>query len=106
MPIVEGLVIPVYLGTESPGTLWIIAHDEECKFDAEDVRVMTSLAEFTAGSAAGAFALTSRNEKPRRSRAANRGTKNRLKKNCAAHMRIWNRWCKRAPRNCGNFLQD
>jgi signal transduction histidine kinase len=49
VPLVEGLVIPVYLGTERPGTLWIIAHDEECKFDAEDVRVMTGLAEFMAG---------------------------------------------------------
>ena len=49
IPIVEGLVIPIYVGAESPGTLWIIAHDDECKFDAEDVRVMTSLAEFTAG---------------------------------------------------------
>jgi signal transduction histidine kinase len=49
IPIVEGLVIPIYVGAESPGTLWIVAHDDECKFDAEDVRVLTSLAEFTAG---------------------------------------------------------
>jgi signal transduction histidine kinase len=49
LPIVEGLVIPIYVGTESPGTLWIVTHDDECKFDAEDVRVLTSLAEFTAG---------------------------------------------------------
>jgi signal transduction histidine kinase len=48
-PLPEVLVIPIYLGAEVPGTLWIVAHDEECKFDAEDVRVMTGLAEFTAG---------------------------------------------------------
>jgi signal transduction histidine kinase len=45
--IVEALVIPVYLGEETPGTIWIVSHDEEVKFDCEDVRIMTGLAEFT-----------------------------------------------------------
>ena len=49
-PIVEGLVIPVTVGNDTPGTIWILSHDEECKFDSEDVRVMNGLAEFTAGS--------------------------------------------------------
>jgi signal transduction histidine kinase len=45
-PIVEALVIPVYLGDSIPGTLWVVSHDEELKFDSEDVRIMTGLAEF------------------------------------------------------------
>lgn len=46
--IAEALVIPVYLGAETPGTIWIVSHDQEVKFDSEDVRIMTGLAEFTA----------------------------------------------------------
>jgi len=45
--IVEALVIPVYLGAETPGTIWIVSHDDEIKFDSEDARIMTGLAEFT-----------------------------------------------------------
>jgi signal transduction histidine kinase len=44
--IVEALVIPVYLGDKIPGTIWIVSHDEELKFDSEDARIMTGLAEF------------------------------------------------------------
>jgi signal transduction histidine kinase len=47
IPFVEALVIPVYLGGETPGTIWIVSHDDEVKFDSEDVRIMTGLAEFT-----------------------------------------------------------
>ena len=43
--IVEGLVIPMYLDAQPIGTIWIISHDERC-FDAEDVRIMTSLGNF------------------------------------------------------------
>lgn len=50
VPIVEGLVIPVSMGTDASATIWIVSHDEECKFDSEDARLMTGLAEFTAGS--------------------------------------------------------
>jgi len=46
--VVEALVIPVRLGAEVPGTVWIVSHDEEMKFDSEDARIMTGLAEFTA----------------------------------------------------------
>lgn len=47
--IVEGLVLPVYLDQRQPlGTLWIVAHNETRKFDAEDVRIMNSLAHFCA----------------------------------------------------------
>jgi RNA polymerase sigma factor (sigma-70 family) len=44
-PIVEGLVIPMYLDSQPIGTIWIISHDER-SFDAEDVRIMTSLGNF------------------------------------------------------------
>jgi signal transduction histidine kinase len=45
---VEALVIPIYLGDKTLGTLWVVSHDEELKFDSEDVRIMTGLAEFAA----------------------------------------------------------
>jgi signal transduction histidine kinase len=44
---VEALVIPVNLRDEAAGTIWIVSHDGEVKFDSEDVRIMTGLAEFT-----------------------------------------------------------
>ncbi len=47
-PIVEGLVVPFHLHGAILGTIWIVSHDGERKFDQEDVRIMTSLAEFTA----------------------------------------------------------
>jgi len=47
VPIVEALVIPVDLGGATLGTIWIVSHDEEVKFDSEDARIMTGLAEFT-----------------------------------------------------------
>lgn len=46
-PIIEALVIPVDLGGEIPGTIWVVSHDEEVKFDSEDTRIMIGLAEFT-----------------------------------------------------------
>ena len=47
-PIVEALVVPlVPIGEDPLGTIWILTHQEEKHFDGEDVRIMTSLAEFT-----------------------------------------------------------
>jgi PAS domain S-box-containing protein len=46
--IVEGLVIPMSAQGRAAGTIWVLAHDEEHKFDLEDVRILTSLANFTA----------------------------------------------------------
>nr|WP_315889752.1 PAS domain S-box protein [Kovacikia minuta] len=46
--IVEGLVIPVQGATEPLGTIWILSHDETRQFDREDVRILSSLADFTA----------------------------------------------------------
>ncbi|MCP6762314.1 MAG: ATP-binding protein [Fischerella sp. CENA71] len=47
-PIVEGLVLPLIADNYALGTIWIMSHDEQWQFDSEDVRVMTSLADFTA----------------------------------------------------------
>ncbi|HEY9763633.1 MAG TPA: ATP-binding protein [Trichocoleus sp.] len=46
--IVEGLVLPLIADSHVLGTIWIMSHDEGRQFDSEDVRVMTSLADFTA----------------------------------------------------------
>ncbi|WP_445253227.1 ATP-binding protein [Nostoc sp. 106C] len=47
-PIVEGLVLPLIADNHALGTIWIMSHDEQRHFDSEDVRVMTSLADFAA----------------------------------------------------------
>jgi hypothetical protein len=44
----EGLLIPFYIKGEAIGTIWVVAHDANRRFDAEDLRVMTSLATFAA----------------------------------------------------------
>ena len=44
----EGLLIPFYVDGEAVGTIWVVAHDESCRFDAEDLRVMTNLGTFAA----------------------------------------------------------
>ena len=44
--IVELLLIPFHYDGEPAGTLWIVAHDDTRSFDAEDCRLMTTLARF------------------------------------------------------------
>ncbi len=44
-PIIEALIVPLYDAGGVPlATIWVIAHDDQHKFDAEHVRVMTQLA--------------------------------------------------------------
>ena len=43
----EGLLVPFYVKGEAVGTIWVVSHDGH-RFDAEDLRVMTNLGEFTA----------------------------------------------------------
>jgi signal transduction histidine kinase len=43
----ECLLVPFYVGGKAVGTIWVVAHDDRRKFDAEDQRYMTSLSEFT-----------------------------------------------------------
>ncbi|MDZ8225967.1 PAS domain S-box protein [Nostoc sp. ChiVER01] len=47
-PIVEALLIPLSVNNQPLGTLWIVSHHEARQLDAEDHRLMTSLAGFTA----------------------------------------------------------
>jgi PAS domain-containing protein len=47
-PTGEGLLIPFYVNGEAMGTIWVVSHDESCRFDAEDLRVMTNLGVFAA----------------------------------------------------------
>jgi len=58
--IVEGLLIPFHVNGQAAGTIWVLSHDASCRFDAEDLRVMTSLSEFAA---AAYVAMRSRNER-------------------------------------------
>ena len=44
----EGLLIPFYIKGEPVGTIWVVAHDGSRRFDAEDLRVLTNLGDFTA----------------------------------------------------------
>jgi signal transduction histidine kinase/ActR/RegA family two-component response regulator len=43
----EALLIPFRVQGRAIGTVWVVAHDPARQFDAEDARVMASLAEFT-----------------------------------------------------------
>jgi transcriptional regulator with GAF, ATPase, and Fis domain len=45
----EGLLIPFEVGGHAVGTIWVIGHNQSCRFDAEDLRVMTDLSMFAAG---------------------------------------------------------
>jgi len=42
-PIVEGLVLPMHAAGRPLGTLWVVSHHEERKFDIHDVDVMSNL---------------------------------------------------------------
>jgi hypothetical protein len=47
-PIVEALIIPFRVQNRPAGTVWVIAHDDSCKFDGEDERIGRTLASFAA----------------------------------------------------------
>jgi PAS domain S-box-containing protein len=42
-PVREVLLVPFYRGADPIGTVWVVAHTDDRKFDAEDRRVVTSL---------------------------------------------------------------
>ena len=46
--LVEGLLVPFHIDGQAVGTVWVVAHDETRKFDAEDQRLLESLATFAA----------------------------------------------------------
>jgi signal transduction histidine kinase len=45
-PVEECLLVPFYVRGEAVGTIWMVAHDERRKFDAEDMRQLISLGSF------------------------------------------------------------
>lgn len=48
VPIVEGLVIPLYGEmSEAIGAIWILSHDERRRFNVEHLRIMTELGAYT-----------------------------------------------------------
>ncbi|AUX33895.1 MULTISPECIES: GAF domain-containing protein [Sorangium] len=46
--IVEALTVPFHAGGAPIGTVWVVAHSDERKFDAEDARLVSSLSRFAA----------------------------------------------------------
>lgn len=56
-PVREVLLVPFYQDGKPVGTVWVVAHDAETHFDAEDSRVITSLTKF-AGAAVHALSRT------------------------------------------------
>jgi GAF domain-containing protein len=42
----EALLIPFYLEGEAVGTIWVVLHDDNRRFDAEDLRVLSNLGTF------------------------------------------------------------
>ena len=48
LPIAEVLLVPFEVEGRTAGTLWAIAHDDSRRFDAEDLRLLTSLARLAA----------------------------------------------------------
>ncbi len=46
LPVLENLTVPFYSAGKPVGTLWVLAHTPERKFDAEDARLLISLSRF------------------------------------------------------------
>ncbi len=47
-PVGEVLLVPFSILNEPVGTVWVIAHDDQRRFDSEDLRLMRSLAQLAA----------------------------------------------------------
>ncbi|WP_298916825.1 ATP-binding protein [uncultured Nostoc sp.] len=68
--IVEILVVPLLIANQRLGTIWIISHDQHRQFDGEDLRLMKSLANFTAAALYSSNARQAAEESARREQAA------------------------------------
>ncbi|MBE9209784.1 response regulator [Nostoc sp. LEGE 06077] len=68
--IVECLVVPLLISNQPIGTIWIVSHDEHRCFDREDLRLMTSLANFIAAAFYSSKASQASEESARSERAA------------------------------------
>jgi PAS domain S-box-containing protein len=47
-PVTEALLTPFYVGGKAVGTVWVVAHSTDRKFDMEDLRLIESLGRFAA----------------------------------------------------------
>jgi len=43
---VESLLVPFHVGRKAMGTVWALSHRDDCRFDAEDARLLTSISGF------------------------------------------------------------
>ncbi|WP_375468707.1 ATP-binding protein [uncultured Nostoc sp.] len=68
--IVECLVVPLLIANQALGTIWIVSHDQHRQFDGEDLRLMKSLANFTAAALYSSNARQAAEESARREQAA------------------------------------
>lgn len=48
VPILEALIVPFRVQNRPAGTVWLVAHDDACKFDREDERIGRTLASIAA----------------------------------------------------------
>jgi len=78
----EVLLIPFHHEGRPVGTLWVIAHDDTCRFDSEDRRLMTSLSRFATTAYQLLVAQELKNEL-----GARRVTERRLAADLEAHQR-------------------
>ena len=46
--LIEALLVPFHVDGQAVGTVWVVAHDENRKFDGEDQRVLEDLSTFAA----------------------------------------------------------
>ena len=46
--LIEALLVPFHVDGQAVGTVWVVAHDDSRKFDAEDRRLLDNLATFAA----------------------------------------------------------
>ncbi len=65
-PISEVLLIPFAVSGEPVGTLWVLTHDENRRFDGEDLRVMSNLAKLAGTAYQILFSLNALEEADRR----------------------------------------
>ena len=47
-PIVEALLIPFHVEDQPVGTVWVVTHTDDRKFDQQDERIIKTLANFAA----------------------------------------------------------
>ena len=46
----EGIIVPVSVAGRDLGAIWVMSHTDDCRFDLEDVRLLSNLALFAASS--------------------------------------------------------